>query len=301
MSAAPRAPLRLVVLAALPLLAADRLARAAPPPAPSRDLQLPRADVGTAESGTDDTARLLVELTAEGDIRVHESTLRRTRDGELVPGYRLMGMTLDALGRSLETAVRLHEARLRAMDERTRDRFPSGATGARLRVLFAVDARPPWRHVQWLLAEAAAQSIYKTEFAVRREHETLGALAAWLPFDATKENALDAVRDRQILRVAAGGETYRLGDRTTSDRKVLREWLAAARQERRSTWVEVDAAATVPHGTVVSVLALCREVGITRVDFTGAPEPPDDARTARRLPPPTAARGAARREENAEK
>jgi biopolymer transport protein ExbD len=157
-------------------------------------------------------------------------------------------------------------------------------------VVLRADENAPWRHVQWLMAACAEAKIRRVEFGVKGAAGEEGRMAVQLPAEkGSKPGSLEIrvaisifVKKEEpdvwgpaqgaILRPVQLG--YRLGDLDADEIEAARRYIRDACQAASGTKMEIvgeiQAAARVPHGSVVTLLNEYRRAGLLRVDFAVA-------------------------------
>jgi hypothetical protein len=154
-----------------------------------------------------------------------------------------------------------------------------------------VDARTPWRSVQWLMLIAVEHGVRDLVLEVAGERAKIR-----LPKDGDEEHSsADYVAHLVVAGATAEEVRYRFAGRESTDPDVFAEWLDLAREiaEAAGGVLRVGEIRASPYAqakTMLGTIARIRAAGIDDVEFSGTALPDDDERKATRLPAP---RGAA--------
>ncbi len=131
---------------------------------------LPVAPQGVKDKNDDPDARLVLNLTKDGEVLVDRSEIafgdkRLVSALKLQPGFK--PINLDRLGFHFSGTKRMYDFRQRRKGASGYERSEGGAEISRLFVLLRADKDAPWIHVEWLLQVMMEHKLHKLQFAVK--------------------------------------------------------------------------------------------------------------------------------------
>jgi len=262
-------------------------------------MNLPVAPMSVEDKADDPDDRLIVQLTAAGQLRAADRRIT------------LAGLAPYLSGKALE-----YDSRRRRLGKRGYETTPDGRRWSELFVLLRADQDVPFRQVQWVLAEIRHAGLYKVQLATRKrpgpEYTVAQAERNWAGREIYGPVSLEAKLSCYLstaVKETGGGRflveepgarhvdvnvlgsppRYRIGERETGDSARLSSWIRDAKREARGDRKiigRISAEARTPFGAIVAAVDSFASRGVEKVDLAGIERARESVRRASRLPRP---------------